>query len=121
MYALIILIGLILSVTTAEAQISCAQYGRHFYCIGPNGNTIQTDLGNGMGVISGDHGVTPYAVLPPSRSSGFDPRGGLQPIPSLPTLPRLDYGPPVMPALPSLALPPAAEPFSSGPLFLGAP
>lgn len=124
MYALTILIGLILSVATAEAQVNCAQYGNHFYCIGPNGNTTQTDLGNGMGVIQSDRALTPYAVLPgsrPSSSRGFDPRGGLQPLPSLPSLPTLNYGTPAMPALPSLAPPPIAEPFSSGPLFFGTP
>lgn len=102
----------------AEAQISCAQYSNSFYCIGPNGNTSQTDLGNGMGVISDDRGnVTPYAILPPSRSSA--PTFGIQPLPSLPTLPTLPSLPSLAP--PSLAPPPVAEPFSSGPIFLGTP
>lgn len=49
----------------SHAQITCAQLGKFTSCSGPGGqSTIQSDLGNNMGVIIGRETTTPYTVLP---------------------------------------------------------
>jgi hypothetical protein len=102
---------------SAEAQISCTQAGKSVVCMGPNRSmTTQTDLGNGMGIIMDQNGrMESYAIMPAPRSS----TPGLQPLAPLPQLPQLPSLPSLVPQ--PLAPPPVAEPFSSGPLFLGPP
>lgn len=64
------LVGAVLMCGSTSAQMTCFQYGNMTSCDGPRGsNTLQTDLGEGQGVIMGPRGeITPYAVIPPPSS-----------------------------------------------------
>lgn len=78
----------IMLTVSANAQVTCFQYGNMTSCDGPRGqNTLQTDLGNGKGVIMDSRGtLEPYAILPaPSRESRplNDVLPKRQPVPTL--------------------------------------
>ena len=103
------LLALFLTASHAEPQVTCFQYGNMTSCDGPRGrNTLQTDFGNGQGVIMDERGdIIPYAVLPPPSA-----RQPNRPLPdTLPRLPSLQ--PPTVPALP-----PSTFETPTTPLFL---
>lgn len=83
----LLFLALLLTVA-ADAQIICGTMGAFTSCDGPRGSyTIQTDLGNGQGVIMDHKGnLEPYAILPtPSRESRplSDVLPKRQPLPTL--------------------------------------
>jgi hypothetical protein len=118
MKTLLVLLASMLVAGVAQAQVTCTQIGQFLSCDGPRGqNSTQLDLGNGMGVISGQSGygapsyMEPYAVIPPpsSPSTVPAPRAPQPPrAPSFPSGGTSDLIQPVEPISPIIA------PFSLG-------
>lgn len=91
----LLFLALLLTVA-ADAQIICGTMGAFTSCDGPRGSyTIQTDLGNGQGVIMDHKGnMEPYAIMPsPSRTKPLNDT-----LPRTPRLPSLEA--PMVPTMP---------------------
>jgi hypothetical protein len=95
------LFAIVLIVLPATAQVTCTTLGKFTTCTGPgNQSIIQTDYGNGMGVIIGPRETIPYVTLPV-------PQAGSRTVPPvfIPTPSASTSYEPTMPLTPGLTMP----------------